>query len=99
MTPEQFCYWLQGFFEISMDLGQRGLTPQQCQVIQDHLQLVFDKVTPNRGGSGGGEKPKVLTEDDIKELIIATRPGVTCSDAPVNPFDPHPLCSHDTRYC
>lgn len=46
MTPEQFCYWLEGHFELSENEGQ--LTPEQVQVIQDHLQLVFEKQTPVR---------------------------------------------------
>jgi hypothetical protein len=46
MTAEQFTYWLQGFLEIA---EPRGLTSKQRQIIQDHLKLVFDKQTPNRG--------------------------------------------------
>ena len=45
MTPGQFTFWLQGFFEIS---GAQEITKEQSQIIQDHLQLVFNKVTPNR---------------------------------------------------
>lgn len=44
MTPEQFTYWLQGFTEIS---GEQP-TKEQWQVIKDHLQIVFHKVTPQR---------------------------------------------------
>jgi hypothetical protein len=44
MTPEQFCYWLQGYVEIT---GQEP-TIEQWQIIKDHLQTVFNKVTPNR---------------------------------------------------
>lgn len=42
MTPEQFCYWLQGFSEIV------GKNPDNLQwlMIHDHLQTVFNKVTP-----------------------------------------------------
>lgn len=43
MTPEQFTYWLQGYFEISKD---KTLDESQIQIIQDHLSLVFNKVTP-----------------------------------------------------
>lgn len=42
MTPEQFAYWLQGFSEI----GDTGPTKEQWQIIQDHLALVFTKLTP-----------------------------------------------------
>lgn len=42
MTPEQFAYWLQGYAEIS---GKQP-TESEWQVIKDHLQTVFNKVTP-----------------------------------------------------
>jgi len=45
MTPEQFCYWLNGYFEVSYI---NDLTSDQVQIIKDHLATVFNKVTPNR---------------------------------------------------
>lgn len=42
MTSEQFAYWLQGFAEIHNGVP----TEQEWKVIQDHLALVFKKVTP-----------------------------------------------------
>ena len=44
MTPENFCYWLQGRLEIS---GVQPLTQEEVQVINDHLQLVMIKETPH----------------------------------------------------
>lgn len=44
MTAEQFAYWLQGYSEIA----GTAPSPEQWQVIQDHLKLVFDKRTPLR---------------------------------------------------
>ncbi len=38
MTYTQFCYWLQGAFEIT-DLN--SLTPNQVKIIQNHLNMVF----------------------------------------------------------
>lgn len=46
MTPEQFCYWLQGFAEITG--ANQPPTAEQWKVINDHLQAVFKKVTPPR---------------------------------------------------
>jgi hypothetical protein len=46
MEALNFAYWLQGFFEIS---GNTKLNETQVQVIKDHLKLVFEKQTPNRG--------------------------------------------------
>jgi hypothetical protein len=45
MSPEAFTYWLQGFFEIS---GSENLSEKQVRIIKDHLNLVFQKVSPNR---------------------------------------------------
>lgn len=43
MTHQDFCYWLQGYVEVN-----GGKIPDEAgwQVIKDHLQLVFNKVTP-----------------------------------------------------
>lgn len=46
MTPENFCYWLQGYFEINQHNGRVILTSEQVDEIKNHLQLVFTKVTP-----------------------------------------------------
>jgi len=42
MTPQEFCYWLQGYFEVS---GNETLTPEQVKMVKEHLQLVFRKET------------------------------------------------------
>lgn len=42
MTPEQFCYWLQGFAEVA-DTCPSAF---QWKEIQGHLNTVFKKVTP-----------------------------------------------------
>jgi len=44
MTSQEFCYWLQGYFEVS---GNETLTPEQVKIVKDHLKLVFTKVTPS----------------------------------------------------
>jgi hypothetical protein len=45
MDATNFAYWLQGFFEVS---NAKTLDKEQVQIIKDHLDLVFNKVTPNR---------------------------------------------------
>lgn len=45
MTPEQFTYWLQGIMEFR-DVTS-GFTPEQAVMIQEHLNTVFDKITPD----------------------------------------------------
>lgn len=44
MTPENFCYWLQGCLELNP--GQ-PMSAQQVEMIAQHLNLVFEKKTGN----------------------------------------------------
>ena len=44
MTPEQFAYWLHGYFEISQSTE---LNEEQVKIVKDHLELCFKKVTPS----------------------------------------------------
>lgn len=44
MTAENFCYWAQGFFEIS---NAKFLDEVRTQILKDHLALVLKKETPN----------------------------------------------------
>lgn len=42
MTERDFCYWLQGFFEIT---ERKKLTEKEVEQIKKHLTLVFKNVT------------------------------------------------------
>lgn len=83
MTPEQFCYWLQGYFELGGHDGKTDMKGERVRIIKDHLDLVFKKVTPDR-------KPekKVISESkpETFETVIEalkvdpfTRPDVYCA--------------------
>lgn len=41
MKTTEFCYWLQGYFELNEDIGAEGLSKKQVDLIQKHLALVF----------------------------------------------------------
>lgn len=43
MEALQFCYWLQGALELGQ---QQALSEEQVKIVQDHLNLVLKKVTP-----------------------------------------------------
>lgn len=45
MTAEQFTMWLHGYLEIS---GATKLEEKELQVVKDHLEKFFVKVTPDR---------------------------------------------------
>lgn len=49
MTSRDFCYWLQGFFELS-GAEARGLNGDQVAAIKGHLALVFKhEIDPSAG--------------------------------------------------
>lgn len=45
MNELNFAYWLQGYFELSKVNGEIKLTQDQINMIDRHLNLVFNKVT------------------------------------------------------
>lgn len=61
MTPEQFCYWLQGYSELHPDEVPNAA---QWKSIQEHLALVFNKQTPplDLNGYIKGKMPPVKYE-------------------------------------
>lgn len=51
MTSRDFCYWLQGYFEVA-DADNLGIsmTDKQVQMIKNHLSLVFKhEIDPSMG--------------------------------------------------
>jgi hypothetical protein len=70
MTPENFVYWLNGFFEIS---GSKNLTEEQVQVLKDHLKLVLTKKTPNI----------TITQSPFIDIVPCTSPNIDFSKSPV----------------
>lgn len=47
MTSRDFCYWLQGYFEIS---GIEGISHDQLLIIHRHLGMVFKhEIDPSMG--------------------------------------------------
>ena len=47
MTSRDFCYWLQGYFEVG---GSEEMTKEQVGMVQTHLNLVFvHEIDPSMG--------------------------------------------------
>jgi hypothetical protein len=85
MTAEQFCYWLQGFFELQGDAPQ--VTPEQAKMIGEHLATVFHKVTPTlQPATGSGVTITTLpyvqpTSPTVRETPEWIRRQATCGQA------------------
>lgn len=70
MNSIDFCYWLQGFFEIS---GTTEVTPQQVEIIQNHLNLVFKhEIDPLR------EKQTTVPSNILNQIHNGNDPLIRC---------------------
>jgi hypothetical protein len=58
MTSRDFCYWLQGYFEIS---GEKTMSGEQMEMVKRHLAMVFaHEIDPAMGGAGEQAKLTAL---------------------------------------
>lgn len=80
MTEREFCYWLQGIFEINdLSPGQdEKLSGAQVRVIRDHLKLVFTKVTPHHVPSSLKDVEKYCRDLNRMPAQPFPYPIVTC---------------------
>jgi hypothetical protein len=69
MTPENFCYWLQGLLEIG-DPSELNMT--QVEIIKDHLNLVFKKETTPK------QDLYIQIRDSLKTDLQKLPPTITC---------------------
>ena len=78
MTPRDFCFWLQGYFEIGG--SDTALSGAQIAMLRKHLDSVFEaKTEPAMPFKQEGQQ---LPEDFLqrmRERVIPATPG---------PFDP-----------
>lgn len=81
MDSTAFTYWLQGFFEIS---DAKKLDEKQVQIIKDHLNLVFNKVTPNRNEA----TKKEWSQGSTLEGIDFKSPNLYCSTSTSSGINP-----------
>jgi hypothetical protein len=57
MTSRDFCYWLQGFFELQQAGTGYNLTASQTDAVRAHLALVFKhEIDPSMGNAAHQEE-------------------------------------------
>ena len=66
MTPENFTFWLQGFFELT---DTEELSKEQVAMVKEHLQLVFTKVTHPLCELVLGPKPPEATGGGLSDYL------------------------------
>lgn len=75
MTPENFCYWLQGYFEVS---DSRVLTEKQVEIVKNHLNLVFvHSIDPKASAHISNPKEAKKLQEKLNEVHdgTSTLPG------------------------
>jgi hypothetical protein len=76
MTSRDFCYWLQGFYELNGDVK---ITEGQTKVIRKHLNMVFKhEIDPSFG--------------DDNEALNTIHQGPPPPQQPTTPFNPIIRC-------
>lgn len=77
MTSRDFCYWLQGYFEIARKAnGRRTIQDDQVAVIEQHLSLVFKhEIDPSMGDEKHQEELNQIHAkiDRVEKVAIDAR--------------------------
>ena len=77
MKASEFCYWLQGYFEIASS-GEKvddQLRPAQIAVIKAHLAMVFKHELDQQHGTPEHQAELQSIHDAVKAEILNTGPG------------------------
>ena len=87
MTEREFLFWLKGFIEIG---NSKTINETQVEIIKDHLDLVFNKITPNRW-------------PNVQHQITCSMPtNIPAQKLPYSGLYPSvskPFCISDQVYC
>ena len=92
MKATEFCYWLQGFFELRAESGAcaEPLTNGQTLAIQRHLALVFKhEIDPSYGADPKVQADMQATHDGTCEPDGGEPPAVD-PNSPPKPKRPPP---------
>ncbi len=106
MTPINFAYWLQGYFEIS---DSNTLTPEQVKMIRAHLNLVFFHAIDPETLKDKSEKLKyqkihdgaksgdTISQKEFEELIRKSKPTESRSSIILQDDEPKSFFYDDSR--
>ena len=74
LSSQNFCFWLQGYFEIA-GRGKFGLNERQVELLQKHLNLVFKhEIDPAMGDTEHQEE----LNDIHSSSLTSSDPQIRC---------------------
>lgn len=69
MQSRDFCYWLQGFFELSLE--DQEISAEQATLIRQHLSLVFKhEIDPSMGDQKHQDELNEIHSVKISDDIV-----------------------------
>lgn len=74
MKSTEFCYWLQGFFELR-NQPNTGISPSQVETIRNHLALVFIHDIDPKAGSPSVQQQLQAVHDGNKPILGGKGPN------------------------
>lgn len=96
MSPENFCYWLQGWFELNTTIDHRsGATKETLEMMKSHLDLVFNNVTKPKEDLGYALLDTTLSGVSTHPLCGDFTPGLNWEP---DYYQPKPK-KEEIRYC
>lgn len=103
MTEKEFVIWLHGFLEISQ---AKTLDEKQLQVIKDHLETFFIKITPDRENKNNHKEDPWSEKIKQLEELVKEQQKESYSKWPIYPTIPYypltptyPTVGPDVIYC
>lgn len=79
MRSRDFCYWLQGFFEIYDHKNDALITKEQAAQIKKHLALVFKhEIDPEMGNAKHQEQLNKIHTQTSSFEVPAKEPLMRC---------------------
>lgn len=94
-TPENFVYWLQGYFEIT---GQSAVTEEQSALISKNLASVFEQLAKDlpviSEANFSDEQPLPVTDDNVGYIDRIDNSSIANGVVELNKkFYQGPLCT------
>lgn len=101
MKSRDFCYWLQGFFEITGHATQ--LRAQQTEIIQRHLALVFKHdidpqayVEMKANPQAWTDETLKITPEEYKKILDDLHQGAKSNNPQTQITHNQPICQSES---
>ena len=72
MTSRDFCYWLQGYFELE---NPNGIENNKVKIIRDHLKMVFVHETDPSHGDKTHQQKLDTIHQGLETFYTPTKPS------------------------